>query len=66
MKNETIDKCAERGSPQTGSTGVNLKSSEDGAVAAVHDNDDRAKIFEVEKEEQYEGDDELSSGGEFE
>ena len=49
----------------TSSAGVNLDSSEEvREVAVVHDGDDRdADISEIEREEQYEGDDELSSEG---
>lgn len=42
-------------------TGVDRKTSKVGAVAVVV-NEDGAKTSEVEKEEPYEGDDELSSG----
>lgn len=64
-KKENIEKWAEVVSQKTtSSTGVNLKNSEEAGEAAVvvHDGDDRdADISEIEREEQYEGDDELSS-----
>lgn len=48
------------------STGVNLENSKGRVVAVVHDDDDgEVEISEVVKEEHYEGDDELSSGGEL-
>lgn len=64
-KKEIIEKWAEVVSQKTtSSAGVNLKNSEEAGEAAVvvHDDDDRdADISEIEREEQYEGDDELSS-----
>lgn len=61
-KKEIIEKKAEV-SQETNSTGASLGNQEDGGVAVVVDDDD-AKINGVksEEEEQYEGDDELSSG----
>lgn len=48
------------------STGVNLENSKGRVVAVVHDDDDgEFEISEVVREEHYEGDDELSSGGEL-
>lgn len=47
------------------STGVNLENSKGRVVAVVHDDDGEFEISEVVKEEHYEGDDELSSGGEL-
>lgn len=64
-RKEIIEKWAEVVSQKTtSSAGVNLKNSEEAGEAAVvvHDGDDRdADISEIEREEQYEGDDELSS-----
>lgn len=64
-KKGIIEKWAEGvGLKTTSSAGVSLENSEDaGEVAVVvHDGKDRdANISEIEREEQYEGDDELSS-----
>lgn len=64
-KKKIIEKKAEISQEETNSTGASLGNQEKNyaAVAVVHD-DDGAKITgdKVEEEEQYEGDDELSSG----
>lgn len=62
-KKRLLEKKAEGVRRDRNSAGANLKNQEAGGLAVVHHDDVVAKITGVEKEEeQYEGDDKLSSG----